>query len=286
MISKFVGDYAWEVAYSKGWTNKNIMEFQTSNEINFFSLFFELEQRFIFNKSDAIIVPCNFLRKILAKKGVDMKKVFLIRNSVDLEEIDGIQVNVSAFKSKLELSEKVFLTIGRLVPWKGVKEVIKVFSEINKDFEEVSLIVVGNGPLRDELEEFTEEIGVRDHVIFTGSVSHHAAIKFMKISDILVLNSSYEGMSHVLLEAMACRLPVVTTNVGGNPEIITNSKNGFLINLGDKRLLKSVLLNLLQNKSLRVSLGREGRKDVSKFNSQGMLKKILRIFMFVLSKKS
>jgi glycosyltransferase involved in cell wall biosynthesis len=92
-----------------------------------------------------------------------------------------------------------------------------------------------------------------------------------KASKIFVLNSGYEGFSHIILEAMACGLPIITTNVCGNPEMIQDGYNGLLVEYNNKEQLKNAILRLWDNKELRNKFIENGYKTLEKFKLENMI---------------
>lgn len=119
------------------------------------------------------------------------------------------------------------------------------------------LLVVGDGPLRVELVALADSLGLSSKIIFAGA--RHDIPNLMNAMDIFVLSSLSEGISLTLIEAMACELPVVATNVGGNPEVVVEGETGFLAPPQEPSLIAGRIQELMNNAALRQSFGKCGR---------------------------
>jgi glycosyltransferase involved in cell wall biosynthesis len=106
---------------------------------------------------------------------------------------------------------------------------------------------------------------------------HREFLEYFKASKIFVLNSGYEGFSHLLLEAMAIGLPIITTNVCGNPEIIKDGYNGLLVEYNNKTQFKEAILRVWKNKDLQNKFSENGEKTVLEFSLERMLNETIKI---------
>jgi len=131
----------------------------------------------------------------------------------------------------------LIVSVGRLVPWKGMDGIIRAVAE-EKEWQ---ACIVGAGPDDKKLSMLTRKFGCADRVHFTGELARAQALGWVKTADAFVLNSTYEGLSHQLIEAMSLGIPIVATNIGGNPELITDGKEGLLIEPGDDEALRASL---------------------------------------------
>jgi glycosyltransferase involved in cell wall biosynthesis len=135
----------------------------------------------------------------------------------------------------------------------------------------LKLLIVGSGPELSVLEKKATDLGLADEVIFTGSLTHDVLIRYIRASDVFVLNTSYKGLSHQILEVMAVGVPVVATNVGGNPEIVENGKNGYLVAPNDLTALVARVSDLLANAALRAKIVAAGKRTVEGFSNDKMV---------------
>jgi len=118
-----------------------------------------------------------------------------------------------------------------------------------------------------------------DNVIMLGKLPHEEVLAYLKASDVFVLNTAYEGFSHQLLEVMASGTPIVTTNIGGNVEIIEDNKNGLLVEYDNKNQIKRSILQLLSSEDLVRALTEEGKKTVNNFSKERMINETIKILI-------
>lgn len=140
-----------------------------------------------------------------------------------------LPVDEAALKKQfsIPLDAFIFGTISRLQPIKNQQMMIKAFKQVSEQHPKAFLLIVGDGDIKPKLENLVAELGLQQRVCFAGFQSE--AYRFHKIIDVFLLSSFSEGASMTLLEAMSFSKPVVATDVGGNPEIIQNNDNGFLV---------------------------------------------------------
>lgn len=155
----------------------------------------------------------------------------------------------------------VLVTVGRLVRRKAVQELIELIDAI-KD-PRLKLIVVGNGPEKESLESQANRLGLENKIIFTGYVSDEEKFQLLNISDCYVSTSQHEGFGIVFLEAMACGLPIVCYDKGGQVDFLTNDKTGYVVGLGNKLDYQEKLTRLVKGSSMRRSMGKHNRAYVA-----------------------
>jgi len=235
MVQKIVGDPTWERARNRGWTQDHFETFQNKH----YGLKIEALKKlttFVARRAEKIIVPSRYLSGWVGKWGIPQSKIVIIYNSVQsLDLVDSLSVPLS---SSLKL-----VTACRLVSWKRVDSIIQAIGQT----DEVGLLICGDGPERKNLETLARDLGLTDRIYFAGQRSRKDTLALMAGCDIFVLNSTYEGLSHVVLEAMSLGLPVIATSVGGNSELVKNGETGLLIEEGDAQSLKSAILQLLRS---------------------------------------
>ncbi len=216
---------------------------------------------------------------------VDPAKVITVRNCIDLKTIDNININKRDARSRLGIleSEIVFGTVGRLVATKGQSYLINAFAEVRKKIPNSRLVITGDGPLYGELMKKVKNLGVSPWVLFTGY--RNDVYELLKGFDIFVLPSLAEGLSIALLEAMASRLPVIASNVGGIPEVFGQAECGKLVPPKDASALASAMIEIgsLDNR-IKKLLGENARKRIEKgFTIDVMVKKLSEIYEFILT---
>ncbi len=261
LLAKVVGDLAWERSRDKGWITDDFEAFQRerySPRVEWM----RWRRDFTFRRMHQIIVPSQYLRNVLIGSwGLPSERIGVVYNSF---EASGFQVQPIQLGLPVE---HTIVTVCRLTGWKGVKGLIEVLS----DLPDTGLVVVGHGPLRDDLVAQARELSVRERVRFVGTVPKEQVPAYLKACDVFVLNSSYEGLPHVLLEAMAAGLPVIATHVGGVPEVIDHQVNGLLIPPRDSQALKEALLRLQRDPIGTKDMVDRSKRTLNKFSLQTMV---------------
>lgn len=220
--------------------------------------------------SDIIICNSQAAANILIDKyNFKKEKILVVHN--------GINTDISC-TSVVRNSEIIIGTVCRLSPQKNLKlflDMAKLLSDLKSDLK---FMIVGDGLLRDDLEKYSEFLGVRHKIIFMGE-QHNVFDLLQKIS-IFVNTSSYEGLSNAIMEAMLTGLPVVATDVGGNSELITNGETGFLCKPDNLEEIVEKVMYLINNKEVAEKMGEKGReKIIYEFDSNKMIRKIEDIYL-------
>lgn len=232
VIAKVVGDTVWERARNSGETQSAIDDFQKNQgSLKLRALhFFQGRSICSFGK---VFTPSKYLAEIVTQWGVAADRLSVIPNSVKIPP------------PSIQLPEFDIVCVSRLVPWKGIMELVQLVTEQN-----LSLSLVGDGPLRAELESFLIS-HPSSKVEIKGAVPMEQVTHEIRRGRVFVLNSSYEGLPHVVLEAQAAGVPVVATRSGGTPECIEDGVTGFLVDKGNIDHLRETVAVLLENKLLR-----------------------------------
>jgi len=178
-------------------------------------------------KSRKIIALSDELKREAIELGAREDKIHVIPDGVDTSKFKPGDKHV--LRAELNLSEGfLILYVGSLFKLKRVDRLIKASANLSKDFE-FHVVIAGDGPERQNLERLAESLGLKT-ILFKGSVAHEDMPSYMAASDVLVLPSETEGLPTCVQEAMACGIPVIASNVGGLPDLITNGVNGYLAN--------------------------------------------------------
>jgi glycosyltransferase involved in cell wall biosynthesis len=258
LVMKVVGDLAWERASQRGWVAEDFEDFQRQGHgLKIEGL--KALRSWWTRQAHRVIVPSRYLARWVSGWGVPNEKIAVIYNAVEPNNriIPGSVPLATPLKA---------VTVGRLVPWKGVDQIIEVVARM----PDLGLIIIGDGPERSKLERLTQELGVTDRLYFAGQRSKKETLSLMVAADLFVLNSTYEGLPHVLLEAMSLGLPVVATAVGGTPEVVQDGKNGLLISPGDKQELLQAFGGISEPLQRQI-LSREAPQSLKPFGLRQML---------------
>ena len=202
--------------------------------------------------------------------GISQKKVVTIHNGVDIQKFAPLSARsavsahppsgIFALRNALGLPSEGLLigTVGRLDPVKDHKSLLRAFAPLAHGAEPARLIIVGDGPMRGEIESEIRKLQIDECVHLLGERQDVA--KVLKALDVFALTSVAEGISNTILEAMACGLPVVATRVGGNPELVQDDVTGRLAPAQDVPALSAILLDYVKNANLRWSHGTAARQ--------------------------
>lgn len=179
-------------------------------------------------------------------------------------------VKSSEFAPVAEAPQYDAIMVANLRPVKQVGTLIEAAALLKPTCPDLKIALVGDGPLKSELQELAHRYDVTDNIEFLGSLDEIPAI--LSQAKIGVLTSRSEGCSNAILEYMSAGLAVVATNVGGNPELVVEGATGYLVPVAEPKLLADRLGNLLANDNLRREMGRQGRARVeSRFSVDRML---------------
>ena len=212
---------------------------------------------FSYNFADKIITNSkgsgNSIRKILLKK----EKIYPIYNPY-LKKI---------YKKTINKRHNFIISTGRLVKQKDFHNLIIAFNIIKNKLPNYKLIIIGDGQLKKQLQNLVDNLGLNKRIIFTGW-----KVKLKKYyinSKLFILNSLYEGLGNVLIDAANYNLPIITTNCNSGPkEIIDYGKGGFLVPIKSPRLLSEKILFCLNNYKISIKKSKYAKKRLKRFNCE------------------
>lgn len=210
-------------------------------------------------------------------------KAKVIPNGIDLPRFRDGNVKKIRREFKIKPEGRVVLYIGRLVRVKGIGYLISAMSGILKKFPDTKLLIVGEGPMREELETLAGTLGIKEGVIFAGLRRDIGDI--LGASDLLALPSLHEGFPNVALEAMACGRPVVACRVTSLPEII-DPGIGVLVKPRSPHALELAISSLLGNPSLMRSMGREARIRSERYSWNRLADVFINEYKNILNRKA
>lgn len=241
-VIKIVGDQAWERCHRRGWipADLGIDGFQS----------FRGDWRVRWQKAsrsrqvaaiDAVIVPSQYLKRMVVSWGVDPTRTHVIYNA--LPPMIAPSETRAEIRSQLNWDDRpTLITVARLQRWKGVDHLIAALRQLS----DLRLVIVGDGPDRSRLTQLAAPLGER--AIFTGALKQEQVQRLMRAADGLALYSGYEGLSHTLLECLRLGTPVLASDVGGNPEIVRHGLNGLLVPYVDGAALRQGILKLIERR--------------------------------------
>ncbi|HPD61702.1 MAG TPA: glycosyltransferase family 4 protein, partial [Thermodesulfobacteriota bacterium] len=198
-------------------------------------------------------------------------------SGADMERFRGFNEDYLRKEFSLSPRAKILGNIGYLVGHKGQKYLIQAMAKVVQKFPEVHLLIVGKGKLEKELKALTAELGLQQHITFTGFREDIGA--FLNLLDLLVVSSTGEGLSATIVDALALEVPVVATDAGGIPEIITPGETGIIVLQANPEALAQGILWTLNNYDKAKEMARRGRRNVAeRFSADAMVEGNLHVY--------
>ncbi len=214
---------------------------------------------------DAIFVVSEAIRNSLDARGFG-GKVQTLFNGVDARNVGEEEKAAVRKKHGLSVSQFTIVYVGGLIRRKRVDTLLDAVDSMLEKSISVNVIVVGEGPLEQELRSQVASRGHTGSVLFAGQMDHAAVLDWITVADVLVLPSESEGRPNVVLEAFAMNTAVVASQIDGTNELVVSGKNGLLFPVGDSKELHDSLLQLMEDKQLRSRLALAGQKTLSDKN--------------------
>jgi glycosyltransferase involved in cell wall biosynthesis len=227
VVMKVVGDFSWEFARSNGLINSmGIDEFQGYRGSAIVRLLKKI-QRYYVSRADLVVTPSCYLQRIIMGWGVPSDKIAVVYNALDPEPFAAaVSQEEARLAFRIPVGRTVLLTIARLAPWKNVDQIIERVAKLDDSY---LYVIAGEGPEMDRLQQLARTLRVQDRIIFLGQVPRDQVPTLLKSADIFVLNSSYEGLPHVILEAAAAGIPSLIADQEGCREAVEMAKSGFVM---------------------------------------------------------
>jgi glycosyltransferase involved in cell wall biosynthesis len=242
-------------------------------EDNFYkrSFYFRHNTKKIFQQA-ALVTNVSGAIAVVLKQLFRLKEVQVIPNVVDTDHF--------CFKPKEKAKVFRWLHVSTMLPLKNVDKIIQIFASIAKQRDDWELILAG--PVNAELKKLAADIGLGSKIKFTGEVSYEQVALEMQQCDGFILFSKHENFPCVIIEALCCGLPVVSSNVGGIAEAV-NDSNGILVDPGDTSALKSSVISIM-DKSFKYDPAMIAADAVSKYNYQTIANKFIAAYNKLLTR--
>lgn len=264
-IVRVPGDHAWEQARQRFGVKDDLDAFQRKRYGLRVWLLRRI-QRATLDMAHKAIAPSEYFAGVVRGWGI-RTAVIAIYNGTDFP----------ASIEKLDLPHPAMVSVGRLVPWKGFEFLIRLLDKLPA----WRLIIVGDGPLRENLESLARDQGVFERVRFVGEVPRAQVLSYLAGADAFVLNTSFESFSFQVVEAMATRVPVITTRIGSIPELVEHTKEGVLASPDDERAFIDALESIVADPTLWQQRIEAAAKKAEKFSIDNTLRELQRLLKTV-----
>lgn len=245
LLLRLGGDYAWEQGRQRFGVAVTLDEYTASpQQARWPVRCLAYWQTVVARRAALVIAPSEYLKGIIVSWGVSPDRVQVIYSSLVPITPSRDKVTVRA---DWQLSGPVISTAGRLVPWKGIRALIAVVDQLRERGTRCHLIIAGDGPEETGLKQYVRELELESQVRFLGRLTKVELANMIVASDVFVLNTAYEGLSHQLLEVMDLEVPIVTTTAGGNTELLTAGETAELVLFNDTDKLAKAVTKVFNN---------------------------------------
>lgn len=237
---------------------------------------------------DAIVSVSDEARKFYMDiSRIPPKNFLTIYNGIDLGHFESLDSRQERIKIRRELGipndAKVLVTVAVLRELKGIQFMIRALPSVISSHPDVFYLIVGDGTHRGALEQEVDKAGVRNRVIFAGQRADIPGL--LAAGDIFVLPTLTEALPTVLAEAMAARLPIIASAVGGVPEMVADGENGILLPAGDSETLAAACISLMADAEQRQAMGERGWRIVTKkFNIHTQVDSLKELYLSLIKK--
>jgi len=238
----------------------------------------------IVRNADAVVALSSDMKRQIAE--VTNTQSVVIPNGIEVERFEGLSPEKAKEELGIKNNEKVILFVGSLRPIKGTRYLIQAMLMIKQQEPNARLLIVGDGPDRQSLENLVRKLDLQQSIDFVGRLPQERIPHYMSACDIFTLPSLSEGFGLACLEAVSSGLPVVATGVGGLPDLIEDGKNGFLIPARNVAELARKLVTLLESDELRQEISKNNREKAQKYDWSIVSHRIEEVYESVLESKN
>ncbi|MEW6095641.1 MAG: glycosyltransferase family 4 protein [bacterium] len=241
-------------------------------------LFWYLFAKCILKTSDAIASEGdNQTQDIIKIFNISKEKCFNLPDGVDVSIIEKHTANPKITRADigLKLTDFVLINVNRLAPNKGVKYLIDALNILRKTIKDIKLIIIGTGSEETNILRQIENYGLKDIVLHFKNVDDEKLYNYYSLADAFVCPTLYEGLPIVILEAMACGLPIVATNTAENPQVVKDKINGFLVPVASETGIADGVLRLYENNQQRRQMGIKSKEIIKDYDWKIIAKKAI-----------
>ena len=274
-------------------TNRPVIATAAGSDLNIASRnkIYKILIRLTLKGIDKLIAVSGAMKNLSLSMGLCEQKVVVFPGPVGID-IDLYKNSNPSFMPDNFLNDNTrknrqILYVGNLTYPKRVDTILRAMKIVAENINDVHLIIAGDGNQRTELADLAEDLGIKDKVIFKGAVPHDKIAEYMHHAYAFVHCSENEGLPVAIMEAMASGLPVIGSQVGGIPELISDNETGYILHYDDYRSYADKIIVLLKNNTLRNQMGKKGRKfAIQNFNKKDIIIKNIEVYKSVMTEKT
>jgi len=213
---------------------------------------------------------------------IPKEKILEIMNPIDTTIFKFRKKEIASKKLKLDSNYEYLLYVGRLSKNKGIEEILNAFTKLKKDYSNLKLIFVGDGPLLNQIKDHTKKNNLSNDIILPGRLTHEITCYYYNISSVLLNIGMSGGLANVIIEAIASKLPIIATDVGASKDYVGNKmNNGILINSINELEIKNAIVEIILNQKKYRNLN---ENKLEKFTFDYFGKKLNETYMELLNK--
>lgn len=240
-VLKIVGDYAWEQGKARYGVEESLEAFQRKR-VQGKLWFWRYLQRLVMRKAGRVVVPSQHLKGVFVRIGMPEDHIQVITNAISLPTV---HPEKEMLRNVYNMQGFCLLFVGRYIEIKRIDFLIRAIVKMHASFPQVTLTLIGDGPLKAVLESLVHAHSAEDYVHFLPPQPHEKVLERIRAADALVLTSEHEGLAHVLIEAAMLGTPAIVSDAGGNTEVIAHEKNGLVYPAGDEDAFIAALTRML-----------------------------------------
>ncbi len=269
-VMRIGGDYAWEQSMMK-YGITDTLDIFIHKRYGWRVRLLKGIQKYTACRARFIITPSEYLKGIIVAWGVPASSVVVINNFVNSQKIS--PVSREELRSRFGWNTTVIVSAGRLIPLKGFEGLLRTLQRLDAKYH---LIIVGSGPLEQKLHQSIQDKNLSDRVKLLPSIKQDLLFDYMRAADVFILNTSSEGFSNTLIEAMAQEVPVVATRPGSNSELIAHGKSGLLFEFDNVPEMKAMIETVCTDARLAQTCTQNAKASLFRFNKDVLLDKLIK----------
>lgn len=232
---------------------------------------------YFYNQADGVIALSKEVAKDLEETyEINPLKIFQLYNPINFEKVEKLTSQCMCNEGlKRCFEQRVLVSVGRLVEQKNHKILISVFQKISQEYKDTLLVIFGEGPLKQELIQLRDSLGLEKRVLLCGNVEN--IYPYLAKAEIFVFPSIYEGLGNVLLEAMSVGVPIVASDLNVIKELIIDRENGLLVESNDETMMLAAIRELLEDTKLANKLGATAKESIKSMDIEIIGNELLQI---------